>query len=91
MEEDIPEETNAVITPDAISADDALIDFKNPFDKKALTKIEFTIRKPYTKGDEVEHTSQVWFKKSGTTGIQDIEADVFSALVRKTKIFIDSL
>jgi len=65
--------------------------FKDPFEKGNVTSIYFYILKDRWGGDDVTMSSKVEFKNGDTKGEQNIKADDFDTLVRKTKDFIDSL
>lgn len=68
----------------------SLSEFKDPFKKDCVERIWFSIRKSWNGRDTI-YASVVYFTNGKTKGEQEIEADDFINLVKKTEDFVKSL
>jgi len=68
-----------------------LSDFKDPFNKECVREIFFFVRKEFCGNKGIQYDSTVYFKNGNTKGEQNIKADDFVSLVKKTEDFVKSL
>lgn len=66
-------------------------EFKDPFKSDKCDSIMIYVRKSNSSKNGIRMTSWVEFKNGNTSGKQQIEAEDFPSLIKKTEEFIKSL
>jgi hypothetical protein len=68
-----------------------ITNFKNPFEKKKVDRINIEISKPslFKKGNCIR--AQIWFENGDTTGLQNVYGNDLSTVVNEMNTFIQSL
>ena len=68
-----------------------LTDFKDPFSKNKIDKINIFIYRGMFDETRIIHSATVKFKDGNTSGAQEFEADNFAELINKIDSFVENL
>ena len=68
-----------------------LTDFKDPFSKNKIDRINIFIYKSLFDDTKLVHSATVKFKDGNTSGAQEFQANSFAELINKIDSFIENL
>ena len=71
--------------------EETLTDFKDPFSKNKVERINIFIYKGMFDENKLVHSATVKFKDGNTSGAQDFQANSFAELINKINSFIKNL